>query len=134
IEDRLTAAFRHSRHDQARLSCGYVDLKVYRGKDRIMHFFQRGREYVEDGCPRLGILAADDAQQRGPLRFRRPLVDHHCRFTLALVDSAGPAQDADEPQPVELGRAVMPALDLEPCDRLTMSICRQAVELARAPV
>src|SRR5436190_24094211 len=28
----------------------------------------------------------------------------------------------------------MPALDLEPCDRLAMSICRQAVELARAPV
>src|SRR5262249_10585491 len=96
IEDRLTAAFRHSRHDQARLSGGYIDLKVYRGKDRIMPFFQRGREYVEDRRPGFRILPADDTQQRGSLRLRRPLVNYYYRFPFALMDGAGPAQDADE--------------------------------------
>src|SRR5262249_18075204 len=130
IEDRLTAAFRHSRHDQARLSGGYIDLKVYRGKDRIMPFFQRGGEYVEDRRPGFRILPADDTQQRGSLRLRRPLVNYYYRFPFALMDGAGPAQDADEPESVEFGRAVMPALDLVPCDRMAVSVRRQPVELA----
>src|SRR5262249_29517739 len=134
IEDWLAAAFGHAGHDQARLSCGDVELEVDRGKDRIVDFFQRGREHVEDGRPGLCILAAEDTQQRCALRLRRALIDHHCRFALALVDRARPAEDPYEFQAIEPGRSVVTLLDLEAANGLAISMRWQSVELAGAAV
>src|SRR5262249_57465801 len=61
-------------------------------------------------------------------------VDHHRRFALALVDRTRPAEDSDELQAIELGRAVMTLLDLEAADRLAVSVRRQSVELTGTAV
>ena len=45
-----------------------------------------------------------------------------------------PAEDSHKLEAVEIGRTVMTLLDLEPADRLAMSVRRQSVELAGAPV
>src|SRR5262245_40222581 len=134
IEDRFATAFGQAGHDQASLSPSDVELKLERSEDRIVQFVQRGREYVEDRLPGLGVLTGEDAQQRRPLRLGCAFVDHHRRFALALVDRTRPAEDSDELQAIELGRAVMTLLDLEAADRLAMSVRRQSVELAGAAV
>jgi hypothetical protein len=41
------------------------------------------------------------------LRFGCPLIDHHRRFTLALVNRTRPAENSHELQAIELGRSVM---------------------------
>jgi hypothetical protein len=134
IEDRFAAAFGHAGHDQARLSARNVDLELDGSEDRIVQFFEGGREYIEDRRPGLGILPGEDAQQRRALRFTSPLVDHDRRFAFALVNGPRPAEDSHKLEAVELGRTVMTLLDLEPADRLAMSVRRQSVELAGAPV
>src|SRR2546430_12766855 len=61
-------------------------------------------------------------------------VDHHRRFALAFVNGPRPAEDSHELQPIERGRPVMAALDLEPAHRLAMAVCGQSVELAGAAI
>ena len=55
-------------------------------------------------------------------------------FAPALVYRAGPAENPDEPQSIELGAAVMAALDFHASNRLAGSVCRHGVELARAAI
>jgi len=50
------------------------------------------------------------------------------------VNGLWPAEDSHKLEAVEIGRTVMTLLDLEPADRLAMSVRRQSVELAGAPV
>src|SRR5262249_59041281 len=104
------------------------------GEDRLMQFLERGGEHIEDGRPGLGILPGEDAQQRRPLRLARALVNHDRRFALALVDRARPAEDAYEPQPVQLGPAMLAVIDLEAADGLAMPVRRQSIELTGAAV
>jgi hypothetical protein len=59
IEDRFAAAFGHAGHDQARLSARNVDLELDGSEDRIVQFFEGGREYIEDRRPGLGILPGE---------------------------------------------------------------------------
>jgi hypothetical protein len=72
-----------------------------------MYLLQSGREYVEDCCAGLGILAAQDAQQRGALCLIGALVDHDCGFALAFMNGARPSEYSYELEAIELGRAVM---------------------------
>src|SRR6478672_12865547 len=134
IEDRFAAAFRYARHDEPRLAARNVHLKIDRSENRIVQLFQRRSEDVEDGCSRLGVLAADDAQQCSTLRLRRPLIDHDCRFALTLMNSARPAENGDELQTVKFRVSVVTLLYLHPRHRLAMSVSRQSVELAGAAV
>jgi len=99
-----------------------------------MYLLQGGREYAEDCCAGLGILAAQDAQQRGALCLTGALVDHDRGFALAFMNGARPAEYSYELEAIELGRAVMTLLDFEPSDGLAMSVRRQSVELAGTAV
>src|SRR6478752_4598875 len=134
IEDRFAAAFRYARHDEPRLAARNVHLKIDRRENRIVQLFQRRSEDVEDGCSRLGVLPADDAQQGSTLRLRRRLIDHDCRFALTLMNSARPAENGDELQTVKFRHSMVTLLDLHPRHRLAMSVSRQSVELAGAAV
>ena len=70
-------------------------------------------EDLEHGGAGLGVLAAQDAQQRLALRRRGALVDDVHAFAFAFVDGAGPAEDPGGAQPVEPRRAVEAGLDVE---------------------
>src|SRR5262249_32722775 len=89
---------------------------------------------VEDGCSWLRVLPADNAQQCTTLRLGRPLVDHDCRFTFALMNSARPAEDADEFQTIKFRYAMVTPLNFHARYRPAMTVSRQSVELARAAV
>src|SRR5579859_4231381 len=106
IEDRLAAAFGDAVHCHATPTGSDVALKIDRRKNRRMHLLEGGREDVEDCCSRLGILSAENAKQGTALCFARSFVDDDGGFALAFVNRAGPAEDSDKFQTVELGRTV----------------------------
>src|SRR5260370_23287267 len=103
IEDRLAAPFGNALHHHAAAPSGYVGFNIDRRKNRRMHFFEGGSEYVKNCRSRLGILSAEDAKQSGALCFRRSLVDDHRCFAFALVNRAGPAENSDKLQAIEIG-------------------------------
>src|SRR5580692_3624393 len=122
ILDRLAAALGDAAHDQPALTGVDVDVEVDGGENGFVEFLKRRREHLKDGGAGLGILAAEDAQERPALRLARPLVDHDRRFTFALVNGARPAEDANKTYAVEPGVAVITLVDLHAGHGLAIAV------------
>src|SRR6516225_9230455 len=128
IEDRLAAPFGNALHHHAAAPSGYDGFNIDRRKDRRMHFFEGGSENIKNCRAWLGILSAEDTKQSGALRFRGSLIDDHSCFAFAFVNRAGPAEDSDKLQAVEIGRTVITLLDLHAGHCQAMAMGRQAIK------
>src|SRR5438876_1190699 len=74
-----------------------LELEVDVGDDRLVQrVASRGKD-LEHGCAGVGVFAPQDAQERRPLLGRGASVDDMHTLALALVNGAGPAEDAGRP-------------------------------------
>src|SRR5581483_2408901 len=108
IDDRLPARLDAAWHDQTGLAGIDVDLEIDPGEDRLLNLLQHRREDLKERGARLGVLTANDAQQRFPLRGTCTLVDEEGGMAMAFMDRTRKIEHADEFQAIELGIAVMP--------------------------
>ena len=100
-----------------RVGIGELDLHRTRHRSPTSPHF--GERILEAGAG-LGVLTAENAQQRAALRFGRTLVDDDRRFALAFMDCSGPAKNADKTQTVERRPAVR--RDRMVCRRLSIVV------------
>ncbi len=116
IEDRLAARFDDAGDDEAGPPPIDVDVEIDLAEDRLVHLVERRGENVENRRAGLGVLAAQNAEQRLPLRRSRPLVDNDGGFAFALVNGAGPSENPGNLEAVEPRAAVMAGVDLDADD------------------
>src|SRR5262245_30729031 len=99
-----------------------------------MHLLERCSKNLKDGCARLGVLAAHDAQDCFALRRGRSFVNDRDRFPVTFMNRAGPTEDAAKFEAIELGVSMMALVDGDTDNGLAVAVGRQRIELTRAPV
>jgi hypothetical protein len=134
IKYRRAARFYDAGDDEARPPSINVDLEINLAENWRMHFFERGREHVENRRAGLSVLAAQNTEQRLPLRIVGPLVDDDGSFAFAFVDSARPLKNPGSLKAVEPCTPVMTGIDLNPNNGSACPVCGQSVELAGTAV
>src|SRR4051794_12363690 len=113
VADRLAAALDQARHREASGPALRVELDLDRAVQGLVVGVDDVGEDVEDGGPRLRLLAAEDGLDRASLVLVRPLVDDQHGLAAALVDGLGPGEEGDERHAVEPHIAEVPLVDAD---------------------
>jgi len=92
------------------------------------------RKYLPYGGARLGILAAENSQQRLALLRLGALFDDDQRLNLALVDWSWPRKYGNRLKTVKARIPVVPFNDLEGGNCLAVTMGGQRIELTRTAI
>src|SRR5688572_3111362 len=103
-------------------ACAQVRLDGDGPEKRGVHLGVGGREDVEDGRARLGILARHDLEDRVALGLVGTRIYDRLRLSVALVDGLWPGEEPAERQAVQRDLAVMPLGDVKADGRVAKAM------------